>query len=128
MSRSTWGSWCATRSAIAGSRRRSRCTPSTITSGSSKLAAADPPLEDRALGAADGQIVAWAVIAIFDAIMIQRTVPLPLYPILRSLHHQYAAGHALAFGLASSAAIDVWRRVRPRPARRARHAGSACSA
>lgn len=70
----------------------------------------------RVLGAADAQIVAWAFVALVNALVIVRTVSLPRVLATRVVHHLYDAGHALALGLISAAVIDVWRRIRPRPA------------
>ncbi len=80
-----------------------------------------PPTEDRStppparLGAGTGQLLAWATLAVFNAITIAIQVPYDrALPRQRVAHHLYDAGHMLAIGLASAAAVALWSRLRPR--------------
>ncbi len=80
-----------------------------------------PQNEDRStkpparLGADAGQLLAWATLAVFNAITIAIQVPYDrALPRQRVAHHLYDAGHMLAIGLASAAAVALWSRLRPR--------------
>jgi Sulfatase len=80
-----------------------------------------PQTEDRStapparLGAGPGQLLAWATLAVLNAITIAVQVPYNrALPRQRVAHHLYDAGHMLALGLASAAVVALWSRLRPR--------------
>jgi hypothetical protein len=88
-----------------------------------------PQTEDRStplpsrLGAGTGQLLAWATLAVFNAIAIATQVPYDRALIRqREVHHLYDAGHMLAIGLASAAVVALWSRLRLRPRRKPRAA------
>src|SRR5262245_12440588 len=73
------------------------------------------PEQQTRLGAASGQLVAWAALGVLNAIMIAFTVPFDPHHIkLRALHHFYDAGQILAVGLLSAAAVEAYCRLAPR--------------
>ncbi|MCC6552185.1 MAG: sulfatase [Polyangiaceae bacterium] len=75
------------------------------------------PEEGRAaLGAADAQLVAWALLGAVNAAVIAATSEAPSAR-TRALHHLFDAGHLLAGGLAASAMVGAWARA-PAPLRR----------
>ena len=78
---------------------------------------APPRASDRALSAAAGQLAGWALLAGVNALVIMRTVPMPLRPHgvwLRGLHHLYDAGQILALGLLVWTGVALWRVGRER--------------
>jgi hypothetical protein len=67
------------------------------------------------LGRAEGQLAAWAVLALIDLCYIVIAVPLPPSGTrLRALHHFYDAGQLLAVGLLAAAVTDLWQRLGPK--------------
>jgi hypothetical protein len=68
------------------------------------------------LTAADGQIVAWAALALVNAVTIYRMLPkVPPHGLgLRLLRYAYDAGQLLAAGIVSAAAVAAWTRWGPR--------------
>jgi hypothetical protein len=77
-----------------------------------------PPNENRPiepserLGAATGQVLAWATFGVFNAITIAIQVPFRRgYLGQRVSHHAHDAGQMLAIGLASCAAVALWARA-----------------
>lgn len=77
-------------------------------------APAEPP--HPTLGAADGQLVAWAGLGIINAVTIALGARVPPGKMgLRVLHHVYDAGQMLALGLLSSAVVAAYCRLRPAP-------------
>ena len=74
-----------------------------------------PPPHDARLGAADAQILAWAFVALLDAIAIVVVVPMQRGRLgLRAAHLFYDAGHVLVLGVVSAVVVALWGRIRPR--------------
>ncbi len=69
--------------------------------------------EARTLGAATGQLVGFAALALVDALMIAALVPRPPSLATRFFHHAYDAAQLIALGLAASALIALWKRWGP---------------
>ena len=64
---------------------------------------------------ARGQLIGWTALAIVNAVVIAARLPLPRGGLgVRLFHHAYDAGHMLAAGLLSAAAVAAWRRWGPR--------------
>ena len=74
-----------------------------------------PTEPSERLGAATSLLLAWATLALFNAITIAFQVPYHRGFLRQRIdHHVYDAGQMLAIGLASGAAVALWLRVRAR--------------